>query len=59
MTTKEARKLIGKPVMYRDTKGPSSAYWNEGTIQDVQGKNLKIQGNWLWLPDLIIQRMEP
>jgi hypothetical protein len=54
MRTGEARKLIGKSVRYRNLKGWNPERWEEGIIEQVTYKNICIQGNWLWLPDLVV-----
>jgi hypothetical protein len=57
--TGEARKLIGKPVRYRNLKGWCPERWEEGIVELVAYKNICIQGNWLWLPDLIVVEVGP
>lgn len=57
MTSKEAKRLIGKRVKYCRIAS-SYVRWSEATVLDVQGKNVLIDSggmtDWLWLPDVCI-----
>jgi hypothetical protein len=52
MKAPEARKLIGKAVSYRHAL--SSFPPRVGIVEDVRGRNVRIDSNWLWLPDVQI-----
>ena len=58
MKVAEARKLIGKPVSFRNLKAWDSERWRKGIVEEVRNRNIQIQGDWLWLPDLIIKEVE-
>jgi len=55
MKASDARKLIGKPVVWLDTYCPRRGYIErEGVLVDVRGRNLLIDQmgsiDWKWLP---------
>ncbi|MEB3169132.1 MAG: hypothetical protein VKK97_10430 [Synechococcaceae cyanobacterium] len=58
MKAAEIRKLIGKSVKYRNLKGWCPERWHEGIVEEVAYKNVCIQGDWLWLPDLIVREVK-
>jgi hypothetical protein len=61
MNAKEANKLIGKKVEWEyGHRGrlARSCLVAHGTIEEVKGRNIRISGNWLWLPDLINLKLE-
>lgn len=51
MKAAEARALIGKGVVECDV---DSGIWpiRCGEVEEVKGKNILINGEWRWLPDL-------
>ena len=54
MKTKEAKKLIGKLVKWNAHYCPKNGYGTYcGYVESVQGKNIEINGDWKWLPDLV------
>lgn len=58
MKAAEARKLIGKPVVWLDTYCAKRGYFQrEGVLIDVKGRNVWIEqfgsNDWKWLPDLV------
>lgn len=50
-TAKVARENIGKMVFYDDI-GPRYIMLRSGTLQEVDGRNVKIDGNWYWMSHL-------
>ncbi len=59
MKASEARKLIGKRVEWDDTTRTTTLGFirvdrrgGNGILEDVQGRNVVIGGDYLWLPDL-------
>ena len=58
MKAAEARKLIGKPVVWMDTYCAKRGYFQrEGVLLAVKGRNVCIDqfgsNDWKWLPDLV------
>ena len=53
MKASEARKLIGKAVSYKNRF--SSFPPQVGIIGELRGRNVRIDSNWLWLPDIWIE----
>ena len=53
MKVSEVRKLIGKAVSYRNRF--SSFPPQVGIIDEVRGRNVLINSDWLWLPDIHIK----
>ena len=62
MTSRDAKKLIGKPIKYNRIHG-SYLWWQYATILDVKGKNVLVDEmgmtDWLWLPDVHIVPITP
>jgi hypothetical protein len=57
LTADKARKLIGKRVTWNQKRAPCSQYRGYcfpryGILEDVKGKNVWIDGDARWLPDL-------
>ena len=55
MTPKQAKALIGRRVIWDVVIDPhrlNGIRERTGTIEDVRGKNVMIDGDWKWLPDL-------
>ncbi len=58
MTAKEARALIGKRVEWDATRRSVRGYsmpWRDagsGILEEVTGRNVKVDGSYHWLPDL-------
>jgi hypothetical protein len=50
-TAKELRKLIGSMVYWED-RGSRYDVQRCGIVEDVSGKNVLIDGDWKWRPDL-------
>lgn len=53
---KELRKLLGRKVEF-NTRGWLSK--SSGELQEIQGYNLLIDGNWYWLPDIELMHVLP
>jgi hypothetical protein len=53
MKASEARKLIGKAVSYKNRFSSFPA--RVGIIEEQRGCNVRIDSNWLWLPDFWIE----
>ena len=53
MTSAEARRLIGKRITWKECQGRGWYSNRLGTIDGVIRKNVLIDGDWKWLPDLI------
>jgi hypothetical protein len=51
MKAKEARTFIGKGVEW-DEPTRISLIPRRGYVEDVKGKNVLINGDWKWLPDI-------
>lgn len=51
MKAKEARKFIGKFVEW-DEPNRVSILMRRGWVKSVQGRNVEIDGDWKWLPDI-------
>lgn len=54
MKVSEAKKLIGKRVMWKEHYDAARGTYFErtGIIDDVHGRNILIDGDWKWLPEL-------
>lgn len=54
MKSKEARTLIGKRVTWWSSWCDHRGTYNltGGTLEAVKGRNVCIDGDWRWLPDL-------
>ena len=52
MKVSEAKKLIGKRIMWRECFGYRGDIIRSGVLEEVQGRNVVIDGDWKWLPDL-------
>ena len=48
---KDARNNIGKKVYWNDV-GSRYIFLRSGIIEEVSGKNILIDGNWLWRSNL-------
>ena len=48
------KELLGKKIRWERTLDTNRGTYTEhtGTVTDVQGKNLLIDGDWKWLPHL-------
>lgn len=57
MKTPEARKLIGKKVIW-DQPNSSLTPTRTGIVEEVRSKNIMIDGDWKWLPDLVNLRLK-
>ena len=57
MNAPEARKLIGKQVI-RDRPNSAMFPHGQGIVEEVRAKNILINGNWEWLPDLVNLRLK-
>lgn len=60
MKVAELRKWIGKRIEW-DEK-PDSAGWyrtRNGILDDVKGRNVMVNDNWQWLPDMRKLRLHP
>lgn len=57
-TAKDAHKAVGKQVAWVDGTG---LVWREcsGTLESVRGKNVLIDGDWKWRPDIIGLHVKP
>jgi hypothetical protein len=55
MKPKEAKKLIGLRVKWDVCVDPKRGYYRQetGRIESVKGRNVQIDGDWKWLPDMI------
>ena len=53
MTSAEARRLIGKRITWREYLGHGFVKNSTGIVEDVIRKNVLINGDWKWLPDLV------
>jgi hypothetical protein len=62
MTSKEAKKLIGRAIKYTRIY-KAYAHWNYATVLGVEGKNIEVDEmgmrDWLWLPDVHIVPIAP
>lgn len=54
MNNFKARDLLGKKIYWEITTDVNRGYFrsNEGHVLDARGRNINIDGNWLWLPTL-------
>lgn len=59
MTTPEVRKLIGKEVEWDTDSMLARDGVRRGTVEDVKARNVMIDGNWQWLPQLNRQGLRP
>lgn len=48
-TVKQRGALIGKRIAWRSMGWPRVYY---GTVEEVQGRNIKVDGDWKWAPDM-------
>lgn len=51
MKNKEAKQFIGKVVEW-DVENRVSIITRRGTVEEIKGKNICIDGDWKWLPDI-------
>lgn len=60
MTASEARKLIGKKVVWYRLFDTKSGLCKEqrGIVDDVVKNNILISGEWKWLPHLCELRLD-
>lgn len=54
-SVKEARAAIGKQVWWEESGGHYTVT-RTGYLEEVEGRNVMIEGNWLWRADLIMLR---
>lgn len=53
ITAKYLRKNIGKQVEWEEGYDPNrGSFVRSGVLEDVQGKNVIISGDYKWYPDL-------
>jgi hypothetical protein len=57
-TADEVRKLIGKKIRYLrtedvDNSGRGYLFPKSGTVEDVNGKNVSIDGSWVYYPSIL------
>lgn len=54
MKTSDAKQLIGKRVQWIRSGDPYRGTYclGFGKVEEVAGKNILIDGEWKWLPDL-------
>lgn len=60
MNTPECRKLIGKEVCWDVTLDVNRGTYKTryGTVDEVKGKNIMIDGDWKWLPKMTNLRLK-
>jgi hypothetical protein len=53
-STLQAASLIGKRIRWEVTLDRNRGTYVErhGNVDDAKGRNLLVDGNWCWLPDL-------
>jgi hypothetical protein len=61
VTAKEMRQLIGKLIEWEGRRPPGYPYVDKysGWVEDVQGKNVLINGDWKWLPHMFNVKVLP
>lgn len=54
LSSKEAKKLVGKKVKWIEHYdfNRSNGIQKQGIILEVLGRNVKIENDWKWLPDM-------
>lgn len=54
MKPAQAKQLIGKRVEWEfaPNRARGTCLVRSGILQDVQGRNVMVSGEWQWLPDL-------
>ena len=55
MKTSELKKLIGKRIRWKANYDPNRGSYSprSGILEEVQGRNLKVDNDWRWLPDMM------
>ncbi len=53
MKTSDLKPMLGKFITYKMPSGDGIGYIRYGWVDEVQGRNVDINGDWIWGPDII------